>query len=285
MGAQRSAPGRDGDVWSGLTEEHYRSRRFDFFCNCRDLFTCSLNDFFMALTSDAFDTTFLSAIAAERNDSDVVAFISADEIEDRCRAIHCAISYKGGVVSLETVCEWQRLEAGLTVVTGAAASRDEAERAILGRISFNPPSIIVFLDPIDVRRQRFTLAHELGHLLLGHGAYMQAESVDEKDFESGDYTDLGADDVRRLEWQANCFASCLLLPRDSFVASVFEKARQMDLKDRGYGLIFLDHQRINTHNYYILTSALMDVYDASRTAVSIRLKSLGLLNDSGARRE
>jgi Zn-dependent peptidase ImmA (M78 family) len=112
---------------------------------------------------------------------------------------------------------------------------------------------------------------------------MQAESVDEKDIESGDYTDLGVDDIRRLEWQASCFASCLLLPRDSFVASAFEKARQMDLKDRGYGLIFLDHQPINTHNYYILTSALMAAYEVSRTAVSIRLKSLGLLNDSWTR--
>jgi Zn-dependent peptidase ImmA (M78 family) len=271
---------RDGDVWSGLTEEHYHSRRFDFFCNVRDLFTYSLHDFFMALTSDAFDTTFLNAIAAERNDSDMVAFLSTEEIEDRCRTIRCAIGYKGGGVSLETVCAWQRLEAGLTVVTGAAANRGEAERGILGRISFNPPSIIVFFDPMDVRRQRFTLAHELGHLLLGHGAYMQSESVDEKDIESGDYTDLGVDDVRRLEWQANYFASCLLLPRDSFVASAFEKARQMDLKDRGYGLIFLDHQRINTRNYYIFTSTLMDAYEVSRTAVSIRLKALGLLNDS-----
>ena len=130
---------RDGDVWSGLTEEHYHSRRFDFFCNVRDLFTYSLHDFFMALTSDAFDSTSLNAIAPERNDTDLVAFMSAEEIEHRCRAVHCAIAYNGGAVSLETVCKWQQLEAGLTVVTGAAASRDEAGRGILGRISFTPP--------------------------------------------------------------------------------------------------------------------------------------------------
>jgi len=63
------------------------------------------------------------------------------------------------------------------------------------------------------------------------------------DIETGDYTDLAEDDIRHLEWQANYFASCLLLPRDSFVASVFEKARQMDLRDRGHGLIFLDHSQ------------------------------------------
>ena len=271
---------RDSDVLSGLTEEHYHSRTFDFFCNVRDLFTYSLYDFFVALISDTFDTSALTAIAAERNDIDLVRFMSADEIERRCRAVHSAIRYKAGAVSLEAVCEWQQLEAGLTVVTGAAAGRGDAERGILGRISFKPPSIVVFLDPKDVRRQRFTLAHELGQLLLGHGAYMQEESVDAKDIEEGDYTDLAEDDIRRLEWQANCFASCLLLPRDALVASAFEKARQMDLMDRGYGLIFLDHQPINTRNYYVFTSALMDAYEVSRTAVSIRLKNLGLLKDS-----
>ena len=53
----------------------------------------------------------------------------------------------------------------------------------------------------------------------------------------------------------------------------------MDLKDRGHGLIFLDHQPVNIHNYQAFTSALMTDYEVSRTAVSIRLKRLGLLND------
>jgi Zn-dependent peptidase ImmA (M78 family) len=132
---------------------------------------------------------------------------------------------------------------------------------------------------MDARRPRFTLAHELGHLLLGHGAYMVSESVDAKDIESSSNTDLAEDDIR-LEWQANYFASCLLLPRDLFVASALNMAARMDLIDRGHGLVFRDHQPVNVRNYYDLTSALMDAYGVSRTAVSIRLKGLGLLRES-----
>jgi Zn-dependent peptidase ImmA (M78 family) len=273
----------DWEILIGLTQEDYHSRRFDFFCSAGDVLTYSLRDFLVALSSDVLDTASLGAIAADRDDTDLVPFIGRDEIEGRCQAVHSAVQYKGGAVSLEAVCSWQQLEAGLTVLANTAASLEEAKGGILGRISFNPPSIVVFFDRMGIRRQRFTLAHELGHLLLGHGAYMQRESVDEKDIESGGEADLGADDIRRLEWQANYFASCLLLPRDSFVASCIEKAHRMDLKDRGHGLIFLDRQPVNIHNYQTLTSALMADYEVSRAAVSIRLKGLGLLNDSYTR--
>jgi hypothetical protein len=270
----------EGDVLRGLTKEDYRSRQFDFFCNSGDLFTYSLHDFFLALARDGFDTTSLQALAVEPNDTSLVIFMNPEEIERRCQAVHAVIRYNCGAVSLDAVCVWQKLEAGLAVKTGSRASREEFERGILGRISFNPPSIVIFSDPDGGPRQRFTLAHELGHLLLGHDAFMQAESVDAKDIEDSDCVDLGENDIRRLEWQANRFASCLLLPRHSFVRSAHEKAHQMGLRDKGYGLIFLDQQPINVRNYRDLTDALMATYEVSRSVVSIRLKDFGLLNDS-----
>jgi hypothetical protein len=69
------------------------------------------------------------------------------------------------------------------------------------------------------------------------------------------------------------------MPRESFRASAFSQARQMDLQDRGHGLIFVDHQPVNQKNYDIFTKALMTAYGVSRTAVHIRLNGLGLLND------
>jgi Zn-dependent peptidase ImmA (M78 family) len=268
----------DGDVWRGLTQEVHHSHRFDFYCSLGDLVTYSLNDFFRALVTEGVDANFLPAIAAEPSDARAVTFLSRDEIEDRCRSVHSIIGYKGGRVSLNAVCDWQERETGLRVDT-RRAEKSEAERGILGRITFDPPSIVVFFDRIGEARQRFTLAHELGHLLLGHGSYMKAESVDESDIEKDDM-DLGIDDLRHLEWQANYFASCILLPRNALMASALWQARYMDLWDRGHGLIFVDNQPGNIDNYSVFTAALMNEYAVSRTTISIRLKALGLLTDS-----
>jgi hypothetical protein len=76
------------------------------------MLTYSLYDFFLALASGAFGPV-LHAIAAERNDADLVRFMSPDEIEQRCQVVRSAIAYQGGTVSLRAVCEWQKSVTGL----------------------------------------------------------------------------------------------------------------------------------------------------------------------------
>ena len=90
------------------------------------MFTYSLYDFFLALVSDAFGAS-LHAIASEHSDADLVPFISPDEIERRCQAVHSAIGHQSGAVSLGAVCEWQRLVSGLTVISGTAAAERPKE--------------------------------------------------------------------------------------------------------------------------------------------------------------
>lgn len=53
-------------------------------------------------------------------------------------------------------------------------------------------------------RQRFTIAHELGHFLLGHG---MGE-------DNRDAIDEAFDSPRPQEREANYFASCLLMPEE-----------------------------------------------------------------------
>jgi Zn-dependent peptidase ImmA (M78 family) len=157
------------------------------------------------------------------------------------------------------------------------ADEEAISKGILGRITFTPPSIEIYHDAIGARRERFTLAHELGHLLLEHGEYLRAESFDTQDLEQSGNDDLESDMIRRLEWQANRFASSLLLPREQFIQSALIKAESMGLRNKGFGLIYLDNQAVNQRNYIVITSALMDQFDVSRKAVEIRLKDLELL--------
>jgi hypothetical protein len=53
----------------------------------------------------------------------------------------------------------------------------------------------------------------------------------------------------------------------------------MGLRDKGFGLIYRDHQPENERNYMTITSALKDEFAVSRKAVELRLKGLGLLGN------
>lgn len=68
-------------------------------------------------------------------------------------------------------------------------------------------------------RFRFTLAHEIGHMILHKSMYkdLSFSSAEEwKQIQSS-----MKDDVRQwFEWQANCFAGLILVPRDELATNV-----------------------------------------------------------------
>ena len=74
-----------------------------------------------------------------------------------------------------------------------------------------------FTNPKMRTRNNFSIAHELGHLFL-HKEYFEAMCPGDSDEEWMDFM-LDMDDAThvRLEWQANTFASLLLMPRASVI--------------------------------------------------------------------
>ena len=149
---------------------------------------------------------------------------------------------------------------------------------ILGRILFESSEIQVFTSMHPNRgRERFTLAHELGHHFLKHGRYMIRESCDESDF-SGFLSGIkDKSDITKLEFQANYFAASLLMPKTNFIRDFWEFANDIGLINRGFGALFNDNQPCNQKNYMSVTTKLMLRYGVSRIATDIRLASLGLL--------
>ena len=107
-------------------------------------------------------------------------------------------------------------------------------------------------------RKRYTVAHELGHKILGH--------------KSGDHVDWGFMVLRRdsrsseaidnQEIEANSFAACLLMPRKMLRSDVEE------LQDY-YGEVHLSSENV---------SGLAKQYGVSTTAMSYRLMNLGLMS-------
>ena len=117
----------------------------------------------------------------------------------------------------------------------------------------------------------FVTAHELGHLVL-HRKY----------FENGqtpyDYSDMenGFPQNSRLEWQANRFASELLLPRKMVEVVVNSESLRLGIT-RNFGKIYVDGQACNYDILNSVSTAVANVFMVSKTVAQIRLKELDLI--------
>lgn len=275
---------QSADILRAMSDPLYRSEYFDLYgCSPRS-FTKSTNQFFgQLLLADASEETaaHLARCANPRKDLRArIKYLGEEEIEAAAQAVHARIGYSDGAVDLQAVCEWQATECGLVVEWGGVYPDAVEGGEVLGVLSFEPLRIAVFTaHSMKPERNRFTLAHELGHLLLGHGDFMNGEYIQERDLEAEAPLSLEYRDLRRMEVQANLFASFLLLPIDTFGRGFFEGITRLGIRDRGFGPLYLDNQPANEANYAAVTATLQKKFDVSRTVVTMRLKKLGWLKD------
>lgn len=203
-----------------------------------------------------------------------VRFISAEEVRDYVRKALELIRYGGGRVDLDALCANHPETKGLKLQTGVRPA-DGGASGVLGRVRFDPLEIMIFAtSDSDAAKQRFTLAHELGHVILGHGRYIEAESCDSSDLET---EALGQGDLARLEWQANRFASELLMPAIDYVATFQELLRRLDVRHRGFGALFVDSQPCNVGAFHSIVGHLSSRYGVTVSAAAVRLNAFGLL--------
>ena len=159
---------------------------------------------------------------------------------------------------------------------------DKGER-ILG--AFNPKKRVIIIDAslkADEHKFNFTLAHELGHLALHRNiklifddkyAEEPSETVNEK---IGSKKTIKTE-AEWMEWQANYYASALLMPKETFRAALI--LHQQELGISRVGKIFIDDQRSNQSDYWQLITMLSKFFKVSQTAIEIRLLKLGLVED------
>lgn len=265
----------------GLSDHDYSSGCFDLFAQSPVRLTNSLWDLFEDVAAEAgLDDLALAAIENSRNRvTSHVPFLERDYIEARSEEALADISYVEGEVPLAVLCGKERVRRKLEVRTLDPGEHTNGVH-VLGRIIFDPLEIHLFRQQsTNHGRERFTLAHELGHHFLDHGCYMSGEFCEESDFLFRTNQSVLASDIRRMEWQANHFASAALMPRSNFARDARKLIRELDILDRGFGPIYVDNQACNLQNYGIVTSALMRKYGVSRCAATYRLEELGLLVD------
>ncbi len=268
------------NVYHGLRSQTHVSKIFDCYGFIDDTYTNSIHQFTSSLIRFELDGKTAESLAEiERgfqSNSRLVPYKEHHEIELRCTNLLIEEHYEDGVVPLEIICASLSKKYDLEIQRNVRLGS-----GILGEISFDPP--VIKIDDAQAetdQRNRFTLAHELGHLLLGHQKYMTSEACHYSDIDLENPISVGITDIVRMEWQANYFASCLLLPTDQFVKAFLIEAARNELVDKGYGLLYLDAQKCNQDTFYKVTSRLKNKFKVSRSAVKIRLGKLGFLNEA-----
>lgn len=276
--ARRSNASSADSVHEGLFREDFESHVFDLFLQSPRRKTNSLWEFMQDLGLDAGLTAQeIAAICGPCSRfGNQVPYLQKSAIEARAKQVLSDIGYIEGLVDLHRIMSMERKECGLIVHFNVPRPDDVIPTA-LGRLLCRSKEIQLFTqDGASPGRNRFTLAHELGHHLLGHGRFMLSECCDESDFRGR--VDPGApSEVARMEFQANYFASCLLMPRKSLLAALPGIVGRLGIRDRGFGILYVDDQACNQAALGSVCRMLGTAYGVSRTAVELRLLDLGVL--------
>ena len=204
-----------------------------------------------------------------------VAFISRHRIDRLAQQALKSISYIRGEVDLT------KLVSREADVSGLSVSFIEDSGSALGSITFNPLEIKIFAADSQSHLARFTLAHELGHHFLGHKRYMTREAIRAQDIDQSQLITIPKGEVERLEWQANTFASCLLMPKEDFQAAFGLLLQHLGIRNRGHGHLYLDSQRDNVIQFHAVCNSLSEYFNVSKTAIRLRMRALELLVEVG----
>jgi Zn-dependent peptidase ImmA (M78 family) len=186
-----------------------------------------------------------------------------------------SISYVRGAVDLH------KLVAREADVSGLSVSFLGDSNSALGSITFNPLEIKIFATDGQSHLARFTLAHELGHHFLNHKRYMTREAIRAQDIDQSQLITIPKGEVERLEWQANTFASCLLMPKEEFQTAFGLLLQHLGIRNRGHGPLYLDSQRDNVTQFQTVCSSLSKYFNVSKTAIRLRMRALELLVEVG----
>jgi Zn-dependent peptidase ImmA (M78 family) len=158
-------------------------------------------------------------------------------------------------------------------------------KQILGMFEVKRRRILIDQSLQHKARFKFTLAHELGHLYLHAGLRLMADKIDGPCPRAHSDTRAEAN-LRRypprtgrdwLEWQANHFAGCILVPKATLGKAVRGLQEQLKVVSHP-GIIYLDHQRTNILLYNSTITELLRIYQVSRTVLLIRLEQLGIVH-------
>lgn len=207
-----------------------------------------------------------------------IPFKTENEIEKIILELEWHEFYSYSKLDISKLCKYLNNKYNLTFNFDTVLGYSQTNK-ILGHIRFKPLEISISKELfVDINRWRFTLAHEIGHLILHYDyliEYFEENSDNEATLDFNIQNKFSLDN-KRLEIQANIFASRLLMPQDKFYHYVMDYFQ----KERIYkGYLYLDNQKCNINLTMKLLLRLQEIFGVSKETIKIRLLSQGLLND------
>lgn len=260
---------------SAFTVPEFRGHALDLCAETSKGLTATIWD----LVDDLLDLseTSLLIIRNKRAKPRSAPYLDREDIEKLASNVIANCQALGRHADLDEICDLERESTGLTVELVKDGHFDD--HGTLGTFDFEEMKVRVRSTPASPGRQRFTLAHELGHHFLGHGEFLRSEMCDRSDLFEEPTRSISSSGIHRLEWQANCFATSLLMPREVISAEFDECFRKFNVRTTFGAVLFVDTQPCNQDSFYSITDSLMKKFGVSREAVAYRLTSLGLMID------
>lgn len=269
--------------YAALTIEDYHFPSSHLFVYANGVFV----DGFISLMQRCLSSSSLDIIKDSETDSgnpsiylsDPVEYISLERIEKLAQDVLNQCHYTSCEVNLFHIINLLNRSSSIDIEFSNNILIDPFGDPMLGNLDYSNNRISIYERAHkSMAHQRFTLAHEIGHIILNHSKYVTNEFHMKQDLDIQDKEYIG-EGLFRMEWQANKLASCLLLPRVQFTKAVECILNKHEVFDRGHGQIFVDQQICNKANYYKITDDLKSLFGVSRSAIRYRLISLGILKD------
>jgi Zn-dependent peptidase ImmA (M78 family) len=211
----------NNEIYSGLINNIiYFSNQNYCFCKYCDNYYNSLSKLLSSLGINSNGDNAFIEYFVKKNFVNI-QYIKREKIEDMTNKILLLTNKTDAFETcLDSVVEYIKRKYKVKINDVSDLGMDRNGNQILAR--FNPCRMTVEIsNDLDEHRKRFTIAHEIGHIIL-HSPYL-TNPVSEIDSSINNFNDyiLDNDAIKRAEIQANIFAAHLLMPRATLIKGTF----------------------------------------------------------------
>lgn len=233
-------------------------------------------------TWDDIITNFLTDLFNRHAKVKGLKALSSSEIsrkaKDLIQLFKPSILSSCGSVPLDEFITFLETEFSLLVDYSTTLHLDKNGNKILGYYDQSSTTIHIDSSLYGTSRFAFVFAHEIGHFILHRD--LQINSQLYNSFKDSEYNfKIDSYELKNekhwIEWQANKFAACLILPENSLIARLAEY--QMRLGIRNVGTIYYDDQSTNRLLFHQIVSYLAYFFGVSSVNVKYRLNDLGVI--------